>query len=154
MAFTKEEFLEPGTTWDSLPKAHQDNILAFIPKLDKIRAKWGKPMLTTSGYRSWIKHVSIYKKKAEREKKVFDESKIPKASKHLSGQGIDIGDADMKTPDTQILEFQKWCKDNEAWLRDEVGVWIEDFKYTPTWVHFQSIPYGSWKPGKSIFFIP
>lgn len=154
MAFTKEEFLEPGTTWDSLPKEHQDNILAFIPKLNKIREKWGKPMIVSSGYRSWLKHLSIYKRKAEKEGKPFDESKVPKASKHLYGLAIDIGDADAKVAGTQIKEFQKWCKDNEKWLLEEVGVWIESFDATLTWVHFQSVPYGSWKPGKSIFFNP
>lgn len=154
MAFTKEEFLEPGTKWEDLPKEHQNNILGFIPKLNKIREKWGKPMIVSSAYRSWAKHLDIYKKKAAKEGVVFNESKVPKASKHLFGLAIDIGDADAKTPGNQIEEFQQWCRDNEKWLLEEVGVWIEDFSATKTWVHFQSIPYGSWKKGKSIFFKP
>lgn len=148
MAITREEIIG-STEWDDIPEEHQNNIDDLLVKLNKIRTKWGKPMFSSSGYRSMAQHLAIYKKKGITDKKL-----IPMKSKHLFGQADDIGDADEKTPGTQILEFQQWCRDNEDWLLNEVGVWIEHFDYTKTWVHFQSVPYASWKPGKSIFFIP
>ena len=145
---TKEELIE-GTKWENIPKDHQNNLLDLLAKLNLIRAKWAKPEIVSSGYRSLSQHLAIYKKKG-----ITDQKLIPMKSRHLSGQAADIGDADTKTPGNQILEFQQWCRDNESWLLNEVGVWIEDFAHTTSWVHFQSVPYGSWKPGKSIFFNP
>ncbi len=66
-------------------------------------------------------------------------------SNHLSGNAIDISDPNQ--------ELQKWCLENIA-LLEEVGLWLESFDYCKNWVHFQSVPYGSWKLGKSRFFKP
>lgn len=62
-----------------------------------------------------------------------------KGSKHLTGQAVDIAD-----PDRTLAG---WCADNTDVL-DDVGLWIESPQYTPTWVHFQSVPP---KSGRRIF---
>jgi hypothetical protein len=52
-------------------------------------------------------------------------------SQHLKGAAIDIYDPKK--------ELQAWCLKNEA-LFGEIGLWMEDFKATPNWVHFQIYP--------------
>jgi DNA repair ATPase RecN len=106
---------------------NQEDLLA---KVNKIRAKWNKPMTVTSGVRTLKDHLRIYAQKG-----ITDQSKIPMKSKHLetvtNAAAVDIADPNK--------ELQKWCKENEAFL-EEVGLWMEDFSATPNWVHFQNIP--------------
>lgn len=90
----------------------------------------------SSCLRSRQSQIRIYK-----EKGITDESKIPFGSCHLTGDGVDIADSDG--------EFQKWLKKNVKKL-EELGLYCEDFKYTPGWVHIQQRPP---KSGKR-FFIP
>lgn len=62
------------------------------------------------------------------------------ASRHLVGRAIDLRDA----PDRALA---RWCLRN---LRDlvEIGLWMEDDRYTPSWTHLQSSPPRS---GKRVF---
>ena len=62
-------------------------------------------------------------------------------SRHLTGQACDIGDND------RLLA--EWCVDNLDVLT-EIGLWMEDPRWTPTWLHVQTIPP---KSGR-IVFIP
>lgn len=123
----------------------QNNLEILCEVMNKIRTEWSKPMVVTSGLRTMEDHLRIYKEKAAKEGKLFDQSKVPMKSKHLFGQACDIYDPNQ--------ELQAWCEDNEAFLED-TGVWMEAFSATPNWVHFQIVPYGSWKPGKSLWFVP
>ncbi|MBO7344503.1 MAG: hypothetical protein J6U92_00995 [Clostridia bacterium] len=77
----------------------------------------------SSCLRSRQSQIRIYK-----EKGITDESKIPFGSCHLTGDGVDIADPDG--------ELQKWLKKNVKKL-EELGLYCEDFKYTPGWVHIQ-----------------
>ena len=61
------------------------------------------------------------------------------SSRHLTGEAIDIAD-----PDRTLAT---WIADNLDVLR-EVGLWCEDFRWTPTWVHLQVVPP---KSGKTVF---
>jgi hypothetical protein len=70
-------------------------------------------------------------------------------SKHLSGRAMDIEDFDR--------DFARWCLRNTAPLchqegkpdlLQEVGLWIENPMWTPTWVHGQTVPPHS---GRRIF---
>lgn len=90
----------------------------------------------SSCLRSRQGQIRIYK-----EKGITDVSKIPFGSAHLTGEGVDIADPDHK--------LQEWLKKNELKLR-VCGLYCEDFKYTPTWVHIQD---RAPKSG-NIFFIP
>ena len=134
-----------NTLIDSIPAEHRDNIYKLLDKINIVRYEYNKSMTVSSGYRSKEDHLRIYKEKAIKENKNFDESKVPMGSKHLKGSAVDIYDPKQ--------ELQKWIKENEGFLIS-TGLWIEDFKYTSNWVHFQCEPYGSYKEGKSIFFIP
>jgi LAS superfamily LD-carboxypeptidase LdcB len=113
------------------PEDVQENLAVLLEKINKVRSKYAKPMKVTSGFRSMQDHLRIYKEKAGKEGKPFDQTKVPMKSKHLSGQAVDIYDP--------AKDLQKWCKENESFL-ESVGIWMEDFSATPNWVHFQTVP--------------
>lgn len=52
-------------------------------------------------------------------------------SRHLTAQAVDLPDDDRT--------LAEWCVDNLEVL-DEIGLWMEDPRWTPTWVHLQTIP--------------
>lgn len=114
----------------------QSNLKTLLERVNKIRAAYGRPMTPTSGLRTMEDHMRIYREKAAKAGVPFDESKVPKKSRHLYGQAVDISD-----PDRQL---QTWCKANEATLAS-VGLWMEDFSATPNWCHFQTVPPASGK---------
>ena len=62
-----------------------------------------------------------------------------KASKHMTGEACDIAD-----PDRALAQ---WCVDHPELLAT-CELWCEDFRWTPTWCHFQVVPP---KSGKRIF---
>lgn len=121
---TMKEILK-GVELESLPKDHQDNLAILLERINKVRAAYGKAMNVSSGYRSMEGHLRIYKQKG-----ITDQSKIPMKSNHLFGRAVDIADNG---------SLQKWCKDNVKTL-EEIGLWMESFDATPTWVHFQINP--------------
>jgi uncharacterized protein YcbK (DUF882 family) len=104
-------------------------LLVLLEKLNKIRAIYGKPMIVNSGLRS-----------QEQQGELITSGKSSAVkSKHLTGQAADIRDVDGSLKSWVLMMMP---------LMEEVGLWIEDFKATPTWVHFQSVPP---KSGKRIF---
>jgi len=125
---------------NDIPTKHQQNLSELLKKINVIRAAYAKPLIVSSGYRTMQDHLRIYSAKG-----ITDKSKIPMSSRHLSGEAVDIYDPNQ--------ELQKWCLENLE-LIESVGLFLEDFSYCKNWVHFQSVPYGSWKPGKSRFFKP
>ena len=60
-------------------------------------------------------------------------------SKHLTGQAADI-------PDSGHV-LASWCVDNLD-VMEEIGLWMEDPRYTPTWFHVQTVPP---KSGRRVF---
>lgn len=62
------------------------------------------------------------------------------SSKHLTGNGGDLRDQADRS-------FARWCLRNESALV-EIGLWMEDPRWTPSWVHLQRLPPGS---GKRIY---
>ena len=60
-------------------------------------------------------------------------------SKHLSAEAADLPDADRT--------IATWCVDNLDVLK-EIGLWMEDPRWTPTWTHVQIVPP---KSGKRVF---
>jgi hypothetical protein len=62
-----------------------------------------------------------------------------KSSTHLSGEGLDTRDPERK--------FARWCLRNLHEL-ERLGLWMEDPRWTPTWVHLQTRPPAS---GKRVF---
>lgn len=134
---TLSELLKYGSCSNSI---HLDNLNQLLKKVNKFRTLYNQPMIVSSGYRTMEDHLRIYA-----EKGITDKKKIPLRSKHLTGQAVDFYDSSKK--------LKKFILEN---LDDisAIGLWLEDFKATPNWVHIQSTPYSSWHEGKSIFFIP
>ena len=62
-----------------------------------------------------------------------------KNSRHLTAQAVDLPDVDRS--------LAEWCVDNLDVLR-EIGLWMEDPRWTPIWVHLQIVPPGS---GKTVY---
>lgn len=122
MAISLKELIK-DTKFDSLSKEIRDNLMNLLERINRVRDKWGKAMVVTSGLRTKADQIRVYK-----EKGITDEKKIPMGSQHLKGAAVDISDPKK--------ELQKWCTDNEKFL-EEIGLWMEDFDATPTWVHFQ-----------------
>ena len=58
-----------------------------------------------------------------------------KSSRHLTGQAIDLRDSGTR-------DLARWCLRNIDAL-EEIGLWMEDPQWTPTWVHLQIVPPGS-----------
>lgn len=108
------------------PDEYKGNLLELLIRINKLRDAYSRPMLITSGFRSEKDQIAIYAHKG-----ITDKSKIPMRSKHLFAQACDVYD-----PDKQL---QKWIKENVP-LMEEIGLWFEDFTYTPNWVHIQTVP--------------
>lgn len=63
------------------------------------------------------------------------------ASRHIAGQAIDVEDTPPERP------LARFCLQRLD-LLEELDLWLEDPRWTPTWVHLQSVPPGS---GRRVF---
>jgi len=122
-----------------IPPEHKANVFDLLVKLNTVRFMSDFPMRITSGYRTREKHRQIYIRKG------FAEEDIPWGSYHLIG-----GAADVYDPNGHL---KKWLNEN-IYLIEKVGLYIEDFDYTDEYVHFQTFPYASYAVGDPIFFKP
>lgn len=122
---TMNELLSNQASFDSLDKDVQENLNQLFLKVNIVRKEYGKPMIVTSGLRTKKHHLEIYARKG-----IFP-PKVPMKSNHLFGRAVDFADADGK--------LKKWVLENIA-LMEEIGLWMEDFSATKTWVHFQINP--------------
>ena len=112
------------TKGQDIPTAYLENLYDLYQKINRVRSKYGQPMIVTSGYRT-IEHEKNHGRSGK--------------SDHCRCQAIDIYD-----PDRALC---KWVHENEEFL-SIVGLWIEHTNYTPNWVHFTT------KPKSKRFFIP
>ncbi len=117
------------------------NIQALLVAMNVIRAAYGKAMFITNGLRSIEDHKRIYMDIAKRLGVVS--VRIPMGSKHLVAAACDVLDIDGS--------LYAWCMANDAILA-KAGVFCE--LGTKGWVHFQIIPFGSYKPGGTRWFKP
>lgn len=99
----------------------KSNLQVLCERLNKIRLKWGKPMVVTSGLRSQGEQDNLIK---------AGKSNAPK-SKHLLGLAADVAD-----PDGALA---KWLHEHPDVL-EEAQLWCENSDYTHGWVHFQASP--------------
>jgi hypothetical protein len=58
-----------------------------------------------------------------------------KQSRHLTGEAIDLRDNGNR-------DLARWCLKSIDAL-EEIGLWMEDPQWTPSWVHLQIVPPGS-----------
>lgn len=93
------------------------NLDILLEKINKVRTAYDKPMTVSSGYRPAAINAGI--------------AGAAKNSTHTLCMACDIQDTDGSV--------RKWVLANLK-LMQEFGLWIEDFRWTPTWVHFQIRP--------------
>lgn len=131
MSISFKELLN-GTSIADVPIAHQHNLEDLLIKINVVRTIWAKPMLVSSGYRTWQDHCRIYKK-----------NNPPAGSQHLIGCAVDIVDSKG--------ELYSWLQDNPSIL-EAADLYCE--QGTKGWVHFQVKPFKSYKQGEDRWFLP
>ena len=117
MAISKSEILMGREVQYPLNPEQQKNLDILLVKMNKVRDAYGKPMSVSSGYRPAAINAGV--------------SGAAKNSSHTLCMACDI-----KDPDGSV---RKWVLANLQLMKD-LGLWIEDFRWTPTWVHFQIRP--------------
>ena len=127
MAITKEELLmgRDKSYPQDYTKEISDNLDRLLGAMNQVRAAYGKPMTVSSGWRPPSINGSI--------------AGAAKKSNHMLGLAVDISDKDGK--------LREWVLSNLD-LMQKLGIYFEDFRWTPTWVHFQVV---SPKSSKRIF---
>jgi len=124
---TKDELLQGRDEdyKDEYTDAISDNLDDLLIRINKVRAAYGKPMQVSSGWRPASINGMI-------------KGAAPK-SNHITGHAVDIRDGSGTLRD--------WCLNNLDTIT-KAGLYLEDFRYTNGWVHFQSVRP---KSGKRIF---
>ncbi len=102
----------------------QTNLEGLLVAANKFRAKYGKPLTISSGYRPAAQNAAVGG---------------AKKSSHLMCQAIDFNDKSKTLKD--------WVKSNPSVL-EECDIYQEDPTYTSTWLHIQTRKTAS---GKRIF---
>lgn len=118
MAITKEELLmgRDKTYPKEYTKEISDNLDRLLAVMNQIRSEYGIPMKVSSGWRPAAVNGGI--------------AGAAKRSNHMLGLAVDISDRDGK--------LREWVLSNLD-LMQKLGVYLEDFRWTPTWVHFQVV---------------
>ncbi len=127
MAISKDELLmgRDQTYPNDYTQEISDNLDKFLVPINKIRNAWGKPMIVNSGWRPPSINAST--------------PGAASHSKHMLGLAADISD-----PDGVLWA---WVLQNLQLMKD-LGIYMEDRRWTPTWVHFG---FGAPASGKRIF---
>jgi hypothetical protein len=112
--FTREEYTKGRDKDYPLSADQENNMHDLLTKADKLREHWSKPLSVSSGYRD-----------SDTNKRVGGS----KRSSHLLCMAIDFFDKDGA--------LAKYCLDNLSIL-EELGLYMEDPKYTKGWVHLQT----------------
>jgi hypothetical protein len=112
---SKDELLQGRdvTYPNDYTKEISDNLDKFLVVINQVRTAYNIPMIVNSGWRP----PSI-------------NSSTPGASthsKHMLGLAVDISDKDG--------HLWSWVLNNLNLMR-ELGLYLEDRRWTPTWVHF------------------
>jgi hypothetical protein len=115
---TKSELLQgrDKTFADEYTEQISENLDVGLQKLNVIRAAYNAIMRVTSGWRPASINSMI-------------KGAAPK-SNHTFGLAVDIYDPDGK--------FWNWCLANLDLLK-ALGIYLEDRRWTPTWIHLQWI---------------
>ncbi|RYG94983.1 MAG: DUF882 domain-containing protein [Alphaproteobacteria bacterium] len=102
-----------------------DNLDRFLKAINVVRILYSAPMEVASGWRPPSLNKNV--------------KGAAKRSNHMMGLAIDFMDLDGKLRDWVLSHLP---------LMQELGFFFEDFRWTPTWVHFQIVPPAS---GRRIF---
>lgn len=117
MSISLQELLMGRADYNSLAADIQGNLMTLLERINKVRDAYAVPMIVNSGLRT-------------PEINAATPNAAPN-SWHMKGAAVDIKDTDGA--------LWAWCLDNLALLK-ELGLWLEDKKWTPTWTHFQIYP--------------
>lgn len=122
--FTKTAILMGRATEAELGQELADNLHTLVERLNSFFADYNGPLRITSGYRPAAANSA---------------AGGAKQSKHMICAAVDVADADCKVWDYCLRNLE---------LASALGLWFEDKRWTPTWVHLQiEAP----KSGKRIF---
>lgn len=91
-----------------------DNLDKLLIPINKIRDAYGKPMIVTSGWRP--AEINAHTPGAAAH------------SKHQIGLAVDISDP--------VGDIRRYILANLSMIQ-ELGLYMEDFNFTPDWCHFQ-----------------
>lgn len=108
-----------------LASTHKQNLFTLIERVNALVSSYAKPIIVSSGYRNPAHNSSL--------------SNASKTSWHQLCAAVDIADADGR--------FWAFVLHNLD-LCAKLGLWVEDKRWTPTWVHLQIYPPAS---GKRVF---
>lgn len=110
---SKREILMRRITEEELSTEMLNNLNTLHSRINKVREAYGRTMVVSSGYRT----PAINRRVGG-----------AKNSWHTKCAAVDIFDVDGL--------LQKWVLANLDFIK-KVELYIEDFKYTKGWVHFQ-----------------
>jgi uncharacterized protein YcbK (DUF882 family) len=114
---TREEILMGRDSEYPLTSELEDNLSDLLEKVNLLRKLYGKPMYVSSGYRPGKYNVK---------------AGGAKTSAHLYCEAVDFKDVDG--------ELKKFCTIE---ILEQCGLYMEDPKYTKTWLHVQTRKPGS-----------
>lgn len=123
--FTIDEVLMGRVSFAKLSPAQQTNLKALIERCTAAFAALKMPLIVSSGYRSPAINASL--------------ANSAKRSLHMECSALDIADVDGRVRDYCLANLQ---------LFKAAGLWLEDMRWTPTWVHVQIYPP---KSGRRVF---
>ncbi len=142
--FTTTEYCNyPKVKLEDLQKEHQANITSLIEALNALGEdmpeQFRKPRLFSSTYRTREYQINVYKRKANLKQApftdgVFNESKVPMGSAHISGLAADLRDSDGT--------LAPYLASNPELLAKH-GLYMEDPRHTVGWCHLQKRAPGS-----------
>ena len=121
---TKQEILQGREKKYPLTDKMEANLLRLLAAVNILRVVYGQPMIVSSGYRPPEINTSVGGK--------------PK-SKHMTCEAVDFLDRDGR--------LTLWCLEHLDVL-EQAGLWMEDPRYTASWLHVQVSPP---KSGKRVF---
>lgn len=121
---TIDEILMGRAKVTDLSSLVTSNLYQLSGALNTLRAAYGSPMTVSSGYRPPVQNTS---------------AGGAAKSAHLTCEACDFRDLDRK--------LATWCLNNLDMLV-QAGLWMEDPRWTKTWVHLQT------RPTKKRVFIP
>lgn len=145
VSVTREKLLTIYKLAD-IPKKHAENLEITYEKAVELEKELGFGLIYTSVYRSKEHHKRIYDKINEiRLQQKLKPLPIPELSKHLFFQAVDC-----KPHGQKIKVLHDAVRDER--IMKKIKIWGEALEHTPQWFHWQTVQYGSWSAGKSMFF--
>lgn len=119
MPISKEELLKgrDKTYASDYTEEVSDNLDKLLIPLNKIRDAYGQAMVCTSGWRPESLNAGV--------------PGAAKKSKHIIGLAADFSDPDGK--------LMNWVLENLDMMK-KLNIYMEDFRWTNSWVHFQLGP--------------